>query len=114
MTGIASQALAAGQPAPGFPQRDVSPGNLGVENGRLKPATFTAARNFSYIFPTGGTVTLPSPTGSGAFIVLSAFGTGISTLSGIISAGGTIFSTFQVSGDQTLIICDADPTRGWV
>ena len=59
-------------------------------------------------------MTLPTPTGSGAFIVLSAFGTGITTLSGVVSAGGNIYSSFVLSGDQTLIICDANTTRGWV
>lgn len=114
MPGVVTQALAAGQPAPGFGQRDTSPGNLGLTNFGLQSASFAASGNGSYLVPTGGTVTLPPPTGSGAFIALSVFGTGITTLSGIISGGGTIFSSFQVSGDQTLIICDADATRGWV
>ena len=114
MTGAVSQALAVGQPAPGFAQREVAPGNLGLTNYGLQSASFTAKANGSYLVPTGGTVTLPAPKGSGAFIVVSAFGTGITTLSGVISSNGVIFSSFVVTPDQTLIICDADATRGWV
>lgn len=114
MPGVVSQGLPAGLPAPGLVQRDVSAGDLGLTNFGLQGSSFAAALNGSYIFPTGGTVTLPSPTGSGAFISLSVYGTGITTLSGVVSAGGTIFSSFPVSGDQTLIICDSNSTRGWV
>lgn len=114
MVGSVTQALAAGQPAPGFAQRENPPGNLGLTNFGLQPATFTAKKNGSYLVPTGGTVTLPTPTGSGAFIVLSVFGTGITTLSGIISSSGAILASFVVTPDQTLTICDANTTRGWV
>lgn len=113
MPGLVSQALAVGQPAPGFPQTQVS-GNLGLTNYGLAAASFSPLKNGSYLVPTGGTVTLPTPTGSGAFIALAVFGTGVSTLSGIVSSGGSILASFTVVGDQTLIICDADPTRGWV
>lgn len=114
MAGAVSQILAAGQPAPGFPQREVSPGNLGVTNYGLQAATFTAKINGSFVFPTGGTVTLPTPTGSGVFIVLSNFGTGFSTLSGTISSNGATLSSYTMTPDQTLILCDASSTRGWV
>lgn len=112
MPGQVSQALAQGQPAPGFAQSQVS-GNLGLVNYGLQAATFTALKNGSYLVPTGGTVTLPTPTGSGAFIALTIFGTGVTTLSGIVSSAGATLSSFIVQGDQTLIIGDADPTRGW-
>lgn len=109
-----SQALASYQGAPGFPQSPSPAGNLGLTNYGLVSATFTAKRNGSYLVPTGGTITLPTPTGSGAFISLSLFGASISTLSGVVSSGGSIRSSLLVPGDQTLIICDADTTRGWV
>lgn len=114
MPGAVSQGLALGQPAPGFGQRDISPGNLGLTNYGLQSASFTALANGSYLVPTGGTVILPTPTGSGAFLAFSVFGTGVTTLSGTISSDGTILSSFTVTPDQTLILCDASSTRGWV
>lgn len=113
MPGLVSQALAVGQPAPGFPQV-VLGGNLGLTNyGRIS-ATAAVLKNGSYQVPTGGTITLPVPTGSGAFLVLALYGTGVTTLSGIISSAGAIMSSFIVLGDQTILLCDADATRGWV
>lgn len=113
MAGIVNQVAAAGQPVPGFAQRSVGSDKLGLIDGGLQGASFDAKKGTAYRFPTGGTVTLPAPTGSGQYIALTPYGTGTTDLSGVISAGGTIFSTFQISGDQTLIICDADTTRGW-
>ena len=110
---IVSQALAQGQPAPGFAQIPLS-GLLGLTNVGLIAATATLRPNTTVMVPTGGTLTLPAPKGSGAYIVVSTFGTGVTTLSGIISAGGSILSSFVMVGDQTLVICDADATRGWV
>lgn len=114
MAALSSQSLPPGLPAPGFPSRVVGAGNLGLTNYGLQAASFEAKKNGSFLVPTGGTVTLPMPTGSGAFIALSVFGTGVTTLSGVISSGGAILSSFIVTPDQTLIICDADSTRGWV
>lgn len=110
---VVSQALAQGQPAPGFPQIPVS-GALGLTNLGLIAATATLRPNTTVIVPTGGTLTLPTAKGSGAFIVISAFGTSVTTLSGTLSANGATVSSFVMQGDQTLIICDADATRGWV
>lgn len=107
------QALARGQPAPGFGSAEVGSDKLGLAEGGLQGASFTAKKGFAYRFPTGGTVTLEAPTGSGQYIALTCYGTGISTLSGIISAAGQILSSFVLVGDQTLIICDADATRGY-
>lgn len=107
-----SQALAFGQPAPGFPQIP-SGGNLGLTNAGLKIQSFTALKNASYILPTGITVTLPTPTGSGAFIALTVTGAGVATLSGTVSVGGTTLTSYPAEGGQTLIICDASATTGW-
>lgn len=114
MSAVSNQISALGLPAPGFPQRSTSLGVLGLVNYGLQDASFAAKKNGTFLVPTGGTISLPEPTGSGAFIALSMFGTGFSTLSGTVSAGGAILSTLPVDGDQTLIICDADAVRGWV
>jgi len=114
MVAVVSQSLPQALPAPGLSARSVSAGNLGLTNYGRQAASFVAKRNSSYLVPTGGTVTLPTPTGSGAFISLTVFGTGTTTLSGTISVNGSTLSSFVVTPDQTLIICDASATHGWV
>ncbi len=89
-------------------------GSLGLTNGGLVAASFAPAVNTKYRVPTGGTITLPTPTGAGDFIVLSIGGAGSSTLSGVLSSEGAILASLIVSGDQTLILTDYDATRGWV
>lgn len=112
MPGVVSQALAAGQPAPGFPVVPL-PGALGVQNMGLVSASFSAQRNSSYIVPVGGTVIFPSPTGSGAFIVLTLRGQGLTTVSGTQSVNGVVVTSFPYQGGQTIIFCDAGTVAGW-
>jgi hypothetical protein len=92
----------------------IAVGALGLTDQGTQSASFAASAGNSYNVPTGGTITLPAPTGSRGKMAFSIYGTGISTLSGTVSAGGSIFSSFPVSGDQTLILTDSDVTRGWV
>jgi len=113
MVGVVSQSLPLGQPVAGFAQRDASPGNLGLVNYGLQSASFTAKKNGTYVVPTGGTITLPTPTGSLAYLAITPFGATTSTLSGTLSVGSSILSSLIIPGGQTLILCDADATRGW-
>lgn len=92
----------------------ITVGDGGLSDGGLQSASFAAAVGTAYAIPTGGTVTLPAATGSRRKIELAIYGTGTTTLSGTISAGGVILSSLVVDGDQTLTITDADSTRGWV
>lgn len=114
MAGVVSQTLAIGQPASGFTQRDRSPGNLGLTNYGLQSASFTSRGNGSYIFPAGGTVVLPTPTGSGNFLVLVPFGVGTFTLSGTQTVNGTTLSSFVYLSNQTLLFTDSSSIYGWV
>ena len=92
----------------------ISVGSLGLTDGGLVTASFSPAVGSKYRVPTGGTITLPAATGSNGVISLAIFGAGTSTLSGVVSAGGSILASLTVAGDQTIIITDADSTRGWV
>lgn len=91
----------------------IAAGSLGLTDGGLVAASFSAAANTRYRVPVGGTVTLPTATGSGNIIALSIYGSGTTLLSGTVN-GVTGTSAYAVLGDQTLIITDADATRGWV
>ena len=81
-----------------------------LEDGGAQASSFTAIAGRAYTFPVGGTVTLPSPTGSRRKIALEVYGAGASQLSGTVNG----VSGFQIDGDQTLVLTDADVTRGWV
>lgn len=99
--------------AGGNEKTNIAVGALGLTDGGLVASTFAPVGGSKYRVPTGGTVTLPTATGSGSAIGLTFFGAGVSFLSGVISSGGAILSSVAVDGDQTLIITDADSTRGW-
>lgn len=86
---------------------------FGLADGGLKTASFSAGGNTRYRCPVGGTITLPTPTGSGDTIVVAIYGSGTTFLSGIVN-GITSATAFAAVGDQTLIITDSDATRGWV
>lgn len=92
----------------------IAVGELGLTDAGLQSASFAASVGNAYTAPTGGTVTLAAPTGSRRKIAISLYGTGVTVLSGIISAGGAILSSLTVTGDQTLVLTDADVTRGYV
>lgn len=79
-------------------------------DGLLQSASFTAVAGRAYVAPVGGTIILPTPTGSRQKIEFSIYGNGITTLSGTING----VSSFAADGDQTFSITDADVTRGWV
>lgn len=88
----------------------VSVGDGGLADGGLQADTFTAEAGKAYVCPSGGTITLPTPTGSRRKIEFALFGTATSILSGTIN--GT--TSFVALGDQTFTITDSDVTRGWV
>lgn len=88
--------------------------DLALIDGGLAAASFSPNVGTAYRVPSGGTITLPTPTGSGRKIVLAIGGAGFSTLSGIVSSGGAIRSSLLIPGDQTLTLTDYDGTRGWV
>lgn len=85
-------------------------GALGLTDGGLQNASFSAAVNTSYACSVGGTITLPAATGSRNKIAVAIIGAGVTTLSGTVNGA----SSFVVDGDQTVLITDAETTRGWV
>lgn len=87
-----------------------SVGQLGLNDGGLQSSSFSAVAGYFYTVPVGGTITLPSATASRGKIGLAIIGQGFTTLSGTVNG----LSTFPVTGDQTIIICDADNTQGWI
>jgi hypothetical protein len=88
----------------------VSVGDGGLADGGLQAASFNALTGFSYVCPVGGTITLPTPTGSRRKIEIAVYGLGSTILSGLING----IALFTMDGDQTITITDADVTRGWV
>lgn len=89
---------------------NLSVGALGLTDGGAQNASFSAAVNTAYACSVGGTITLPAATGSRSKIAVAIIGAGVTTLSGTVN--GT--SSFVVDGDQTILITDAETTRGWV
>lgn len=91
--------------------RDITPGI--IDKG-LQSASFTAgatpgALNF-YTVPTGGTITLPTASGSRKQIMIAVYGLGITTLSGLVNG----LASYPIIGNQTFIVTDADTVQGWV
>ena len=110
-----SGAVVVSTTSPGGNEKtNIAVGSLGLTDGGLVASSFAPAAGSKYRVPSGGTITLPTPTGANSNISLAIYGSGVSTLSGTLSSGGAILSSLAVDGDQTLILTDSDSTRGWV
>lgn len=91
----------------------ISVGAGGYTDGGAQASSFTAIAGSSYSFPVGGTIALPAASGSRSKIQLSAYGAGVTALNGLVN-GTNSSAAFYMDGDQTIEICDANSTRGWV
>ena len=88
----------------------ISVGSLGLTDGGVQLASFTAVAGNAYVCPAGGTITLPSASGTRSKIAVAIGGAGATTLSGKINGA----ATFAVDGNQTLLLTDYDSTQGWI
>ena len=99
--------------AGGNEKTNISVADSGFIDGGLQSASFLAVVGNAYAFPVGGTITLPTPTGSRRKILLSPFGAGVTVLSGIVNGVNSV-TAYILDGDQTETLTDSDATRGWV
>lgn len=87
----------------------LSVGDGGLIDGGLKSASFTAAVGTSYTVPVGGTIVMPTASGTRRKIALTIAGVGISTLTGLINS----LTSFPLEGNQTVYLTDYDAVIGW-
>ncbi len=85
--------------------------DFSLTDGGEQLASFTAFAGYSYTFPTGGTVTLDTPTGSRKWIGLTPYGSGYSTVIGTFN--GASGNSAQMPGYQSGFMRDVSVGAGW-
>lgn len=80
--------------------------------GGTQLASFSALAGYMYDCPTGGTILVPTPTGSKKWIGISIVGSGYTTVSGFVN--GASGSTVTMPGSQSFFMRDVSVSAGWI